>query len=129
VAIVTWFFLQDNPQWTSGLLRLNGGRKPAFNAFALPVAPTHSGEVAAGTSVRVVGQVRQARGATTVVVEARGGGWRRVAQARTSADGSFAARLRPQKTTTYRARWVGVDRSGARASRISAPFVVSVRSQ
>jgi hypothetical protein len=129
VAIVTWFFLQDNPQWTSGLLRRNGGRKPAFDAFALPVAATRSDQVSPGTSVRVVGQVRQTRGPTTVVLQAREGGWRRVAAARTSADGSFAARLRPRRTTTYRARWVGVDRSGARASRVSPPFVVSVRSQ
>ncbi len=129
VALVTWYFLQDNTQWTSGLLRLNGARKPAYDAFALPVAPVRETPVAPGASVRVVGQVRQSRGATRVVLEAREGGWRPLVTARTSADGSFTATLRPRTTTTYRARWVGVDRMGARASRTSPPFVVSVRTQ
>lgn len=33
VALVTWFNLQDNPDWTGGLLRANGTRKPAHTAF------------------------------------------------------------------------------------------------
>jgi polysaccharide biosynthesis protein PslG len=127
IALTTWFFLQDNAQWTSGLLRLNGSRKPAFDAFALPVAPTRSTPIAPGARVRVVGQARRSRGPTTVVLEANEGGWRAVGRVRTSADGSFTATLRPRATTTYRARWVGADRTGAPARRTSPPFVVSVR--
>ena len=126
IALTTWYFLQDNPQWTSGLLRQNGARKPAFAAYALPVAPVGTGAVGAGTAVRVVGQARQARGATTVVLQARQGGWTDVARVRTSADGSFAATLRPETTTTYRARWAGVDRQGTHAGGTSPTFVVSV---
>ena len=34
VALVTWFNLQDNPDWTGGLLRANGSRKPSYASFA-----------------------------------------------------------------------------------------------
>ena len=33
VRIFVWYFLQDNPQWASGLLQLNGRPKPAVAAF------------------------------------------------------------------------------------------------
>ena len=33
VALVTWFNLQDNPDWTGGLLRANESRKPSHAAF------------------------------------------------------------------------------------------------
>jgi hypothetical protein len=33
VRVIVWFNLQDNLQWTAGLLRLNGSRKPSYEAF------------------------------------------------------------------------------------------------
>jgi hypothetical protein len=33
VQIAVWFNLQDNPQWTGGLLRADGSRKPAYRSF------------------------------------------------------------------------------------------------
>ncbi len=37
VRIFVWYFLQDNPQWASGLLQQNGRAKPAAQAFARTV--------------------------------------------------------------------------------------------
>ncbi len=37
VRIFVWYFLQDNPQWASGLLQQNGRAKPAAQAFARSV--------------------------------------------------------------------------------------------
>jgi hypothetical protein len=34
VRIFIWYFLQDNPQWASGLLQQNGTAKPAARSFA-----------------------------------------------------------------------------------------------
>jgi hypothetical protein len=127
VALVTWYFLQDNAQWTSGLLDEDFTRKPAFAAFALPIAPLRPGPVAAGRPVTVVGQIRSAAGRTRVTIqERRNGRWYAVGTVPTSADGSFTGTLHPQGTTSYRARWTGVTRTGVRLSRVSPAFVVTV---
>lgn len=40
VKVIVWFNLQDNANWPAGLLREDGSRKPAFDAFtALAAAP------------------------------------------------------------------------------------------
>ena len=33
VRVIVWFNMQDNLQWTAGLLRFNGSRKPSYEAF------------------------------------------------------------------------------------------------
>lgn len=40
VSLVTWFNLQDNPEWPGGILRADGTRKPAYAAFAELAAST-----------------------------------------------------------------------------------------
>jgi hypothetical protein len=128
VKLITWYFLQDSPVWSSGLLDERGRPKPSFAAYSLPVAPLVSGPVARGTPVRVVGQVRSARAATRVALQRRDGRrWRRVRLVPTTRDGSFSLVLRPRATAAYRARWSGVTRSGSRVARTSPTFVLSVR--
>jgi hypothetical protein len=129
VALLTWFLLQDNPSWSSGLLRQDGRRKPAWRAFALPAAAATQKPVARGRRVRVVGQVRVARAPTMVALQRHDGdSWRTLRRVRTSADGSFTASLRPLSTAAYRARWAGVARVGAKTTSVSPSFVIQVRS-
>ncbi|MDX6646562.1 MAG: hypothetical protein QOK40_2289 [Miltoncostaeaceae bacterium] len=128
VKLFTWYFLQDSPFWSSGLLDQRGRRKPAFAAYSLPVAALTAAPAPRGAAVRVVGQVRAARGATRVALQRRDrGGWRRLRLVRTARDGSFSLVLRPRGTASYRARWSGVTRSGARVARVSPTFVLRVR--
>ena len=127
VAILSWYFLQDEPNWKSGLLNQAGKRKPAYDAFALPIAPRSTATVKRGGAVVVAGQIRVARGRTRVRLERRAGGrWTAVTSMPTAADGSFQATLRPTASTTYRARWSGRSRVRAADSRTSAPFTIRV---
>ncbi len=127
IDLFTWYILQDNRDWRSGLLTQNGRPKPAVQAFALPFAAV-SKRVARGGRVQLVGQARSASGPTRVEVQARSGGnWTTVRRVRTTADGSFAFRLPISRTRALRARWSGRLRSGAEATRISPVTVVRVR--
>jgi hypothetical protein len=128
VSLFTWYLLQDNPAWTSGLLRMNGSRKPAYQAFALPAAATTTDPVARGARATIVGQVRSSPRATTVAIQLRvRGRWRPLMRRPTSADGTFSANLRPRRTAAYRVRWAGTTRTGARVVRVSPDFVIQVR--
>ncbi|MCU0308761.1 MAG: cellulase family glycosylhydrolase [Thermoleophilia bacterium] len=129
VTLFTWYFLQDNGGWTSGLLELSGRAKPAAEAFSIPMAPLSTAPARAGQAVRLVGQARIPRGVTTVTVERRAGsgGWSREARVRTGRDGSFALVVRPRATTAYRARWQGETPGGAKVTRVSYPTTVRVR--
>src|SRR5262249_27875836 len=127
VTMVTWFDLQDSAVWASGLLRLNGSRKPAAAAFGLPVAPTTTSPVPKGQRVRILGQVRPTGGATTVGLQRLvGGRWRAVSRVPTAPDGSFGATLRARTDATYRARWSGTARSGGPMSLVSPTFTIEV---
>ena len=127
VAIVSWYFLQDEPNWKSGLLNQAGTRKPAYAAFAFPFAPRSTATVRRGSPVSVVGQIRIARGATRVTLERKTGrAWRRLTSLPTRADGSFQATLRPTATSEYRARWAGRSRVRGADARTSAAFTIRV---
>ncbi|MBI2684060.1 MAG: hypothetical protein HYX33_01505 [Actinobacteria bacterium] len=134
VKVFTWYFLQDNPNWASGLLRADGSRKPAAAANAFPFAadvPWVAGEpadVARGTSVSMVGQIRLANRASRVTIESRDGSrWRRLAAVTTRADGSFAVRVKAMRTRALRARWSpGASAAGARPV-VSTVATVRVR--
>jgi hypothetical protein len=120
VEMAVWYLLQDSRGWRSGLLRRDGGAKPAATAFGLPVAPARGAPAPAGEPVRVVGQVRRTDGPVEVRLERlQGRTWEWVASVTAGEDGSFAADLRPTETATYRA----LSTSPARTSR---PFTVEV---
>ena len=125
VELVSWYLLQDDPAWRSGLLRRDGSAKPSAAAFSLPAAPTRWAPLPPGDPVRVVGQVRAARpSAGAVTLERREGGrWAPAATAVPGPDGSFAAVVRPRSTGRYRAVWRA--RAGG-AVRVGNPFRVAV---
>ena len=122
VKLLTWFFLSDNQNWKSGLTTQDGRKKPAYQAFSLPFSPSTTKPVNAGTPVLMSGQVRLAKGATTVSIEQNAGGsWTALKPLDTKADGSFVFQIRPSVTTKYRAKWL----SGS-ASRESLPVEIVV---
>jgi polysaccharide biosynthesis protein PslG len=128
VKMFVWYFLQDNGMWGSGLLRLDGKAKPAAEVFSIPMSPLSPAPITRGAASTLVGQVRPTRKATQVLVERRNGdGWVAVAKVRTGRDGSFAARVRPGSTTTYRAVWTGDVPSGTRQVKSSWPVTVRVK--
>jgi hypothetical protein len=127
VKVFTWFFLQDNPDWTSGLLTAAGARKPSYSAFAFPVAPDNRNAIRRGSSVRIIGQIRVAAGSTTVTIERRvKSRWRSLTHVRTRPDGGFSVAVRPTETVALRARWTGRTRLHGAGSRLSTVFTVRV---
>lgn len=128
VQLGTYYFLQDNAGWKSGLRELDGRPKPGREAFAMPLFADPAGEVATGTRVRIVGQARPAKERTTVQVEWRSGaGWKPLASVRTLADGTFAVVVTATKPLSLRARWSGTTRSGATAAWTSPTVTIPVR--
>ncbi len=128
VRLMTYYLLQDNQSWRSGLLTMDGAPKPAAAAFPLPLTAGDGAPVAPGAPVDVVGQVRPATGRTTVTVEWRAGGeWRELVRAPTRTDGTFAFVIRPSEQVTLRARWSGRSRSGAAVEVTSVDVAVPVR--
>ncbi len=127
VGIFTWYIWQDNNDWKSGLLNVDGSPKRAFEAYALPAA-TNRKVIRAGNSVTLTGQIRSATGRTRVQVQRRRPGrWINVGPLRTSADGSFRARLSPSATSRYRVVWRGKTRTGTTARRASPSFRIRVK--
>ena len=128
IRMFVWYFLQDNPNWGSGLLRLDGKPKPAAEVFSLPMSPLSPRPVARGGTSTLVGQVRTVRQPTDVNVQVRqGDSWRTIAVVTTTRDGSFAYRFRPTATNVYRATWTGDVPSGSRQTKSSWPVTVRVR--
>ncbi|MBI2684059.1 MAG: hypothetical protein HYX33_01500 [Actinobacteria bacterium] len=127
VKLVSWYFLQDNAEWTSGLLRADATAKPSARAFAFPVAPTVRVPVPPRSNVVVLGQLRLAPGPALVTIERRlRTRWRVERRVRTGRDGSFAVTLRPRVTATYRARFVGRSTVSPNDRRVSATFAIRV---
>ncbi len=127
IKVLTWYFLQDNKDWTSGLLTIKGARKPAHAAFAFPVSPDIRKTVAAGTPITVLGQIRVALRAGSVTVQRDvSGAWKNAGVAKTRSDGSFSAIIRPTETGRYRVTWKGRSRFRAKDLRISEPFTLRV---
>lgn len=128
ISMFVWYFLQDNANWGSGLLRQDGKAKPAAEVFSLPMSPLSSAPVARGAAAILVGQARTARRPADVTVQARTGEqWSTVAVVTTGRDGSFAVRVKPTGTTLYRATWTGEVPSGSSQTRTSWPVTVRVR--
>jgi hypothetical protein len=121
VEILTWYLLQDHPQWASGLLTQKGVRKLSASAFQLPFAAVPEDPRTGRRTL--VGQIRIARRATRVAVERKAGRrWRSVALVRTSADGSFRLTVRAPVATVFRARWSGAARQGGRGA-VTSPEI------
>lgn len=117
IKMLSWFLLQDNGAWRSGLVSQGGGKKPAFQSYSLPLAV--AGRTQSGRT-RLVGQVRPTRKATRVVLEQRTrSGWKTARRVRTAPDGSFALAVAPGSSTWFRARWRGQAPSGERVARVS----------
>lgn len=128
ISMFVWYFLQDNGMWGSGLLRQDGKAKPAAEVFSLPMSPLSAAAIAKGGSTTLVGQVRPTRQPTQVTIERKDGdNWTAVAAVNTGKDGSFAAKLTPGSTTTYRATWTGDVPSGSRQTKTSWPVTVRVK--
>ena len=124
-----WYFLQDNGQWGSGLLKQNGQAKPAAEVFSLPMGPVSTKPVSRTGTVTLVGQARDARGPSQVSIQRKGGDdWITIATVQTTKDGSFAAKIVPGSTGTYRATWTGDVPSGSQTTRTSWPVTVKVKS-
>ena len=128
VQLMTYYFLQDNPAFKSGLTEIDGKPKPGRDAFAMPLFADPAGEVATGTRVRIVGQARPTKERTTVQVEWRSGdSWKPLESVRTLADGTFAVVVTATKPITVRARWSGTTRSGAMADWTSPTVTIPIR--
>ncbi|MBL6633987.1 MAG: hypothetical protein ISP32_06295, partial [Thermoleophilia bacterium] len=128
IKMFVWYFLQDNANWGSGLLRQDGKAKPAAEVFSLPMSPLSSAPVSSGRTTTLVGQVRTTRQPTEVKVQVKqGDSWSTIAAVTTGRDGSFAYRFRPSATNVYRATWTGDVPSGSRQTKSSWPVTVRVR--
>ena len=126
--MATYYFLQDNAGWKSGLTDMDGQPKPGRDAFAMPLFADPAGEVATGTRVRIVGQARPTKDRTTVHVEWRSGdSWKPLVSVRTLADGTFNVMVTATKRLSLRARWSGTTRSGATADETSPTVTIPVR--
>lgn len=108
VTAVAQFELFDAPEmrgedvYNTGLRLIDGRRKPAWDAYRLPLVVTRLGR----GRVEVWGQVRPADGATTPRVQVqRGGAWTTVAAPRTNPTGYFRLRRRALAATRWRLEW------------------------
>ena len=127
VGLLVYYFLQDHPQWASGVLAQDGRPKPGYQAIGLPFASTTTGRVRRGTAVTLVGQARVAAAATRVDIQRKAGGWVTLKRVGTSRDGSFKVSLRATGRLLLRARWSGLSRTGAPATRTSPTVTIAVR--
>jgi hypothetical protein len=103
VALIIQFLYRDEPSlggWQSGLQTVSGTRKPAFDAFRLPLAQVSR----TGTKTVVWGQVRPRSGRQTYVLqERRGGRWVSLGgTARTGGTGFFTRAVTAGKGTQLR---------------------------
>lgn len=125
VRLFSWYLLQDNPEWTSGLLTDEARRKPAFTSYALPLAAEVRSLPRGRAVADLVGQVRPAEGRTRVALQRRTGGrWLTVARLETEPDGAFETRVVVTGRARYRVRWAGTATTGDRVSRASRVVVV-----
>jgi hypothetical protein len=117
------FLLNDSGSFQSGLRTAGGARKPAYDAYALPVW-LPSARIRAGQSLRVWGLVRAAPNNRRVQVSIqvrprRGAPWRRVARRATTGTRDYlSTSVRVRRSGQLRLVWNG------RHSR-AAPFTVS----
>ena len=103
VKSVAQYELYDVPnreEFNTGLRQRRGKKKPAWQAFQMPIAVTKL----ANNLVEVWGQARPARGSVTVKVESRG---TQVAAPRTNAAGYFRIQVRRRNASrnAYQLTW------------------------
>jgi hypothetical protein len=85
----------------SGLRTSSGRRKPGYDAFRLPLAVRQS-----GSSDKLWGRVRPARGATSVTVEIRSGSsWKALKTVQTKSNGVFELSTSHREGRSYRLKW------------------------
>ncbi len=114
VRMGTYYFVQDNGQFNTGLRDQEGTAKPAAAAFALPMEATPR-TVASGGPVTVTGQVRPHGKATEVIIQWRAvdeNTWRELRTVPTGEDGTFQVVLRPTESVVIRPYWKGNARNG-----------------
>ncbi len=110
IKIASYYFLQDNAGFKSGLTTEAGAAKPGAAAYALPFAPS-----ASDPSV-FVGQVRPTRARSEVTIQWKSGSdWKDAKSVATTADGSFKVRVDSPEATSLRAHWQGTSPTGAAA--------------
>ncbi len=125
VEMATYFHLQDNPSWKSGLIDEQGTPKPGRDAFALPLFNAGPGR---DGGTRVLGQVRATPKKTTVTIEWRSGDdWTTAATAETTDDGTFSAIVGSGAAGQVRATWTGKARSGETVTWTSPPLALPAR--
>jgi hypothetical protein len=128
IQLLTYYVLQDNPSWKSGLADIDGSPKPAYAVYPHPLYAEPSGPVPPGTEVALVGQIRLTRARTTVTIERRDGdGWTVLADANTAADGTYGVSITPSEAITVRGRWSGRSPDGAEVESVSLPVEIAVR--
>jgi hypothetical protein len=89
----------------TGLRRANGAKKPAYDAFMLPLRVSE-----AGSSHVLWGRVRPATEAVDVTIQRdTGDGWKRLTTTRTVAGGVFGLATRARDDARYRVRWTRAD--------------------
>jgi hypothetical protein len=103
VTMLIQFLVRDEPSlggWQSGLFTTGGTAKPAYHAFALPLAQVSR----SGLRAVLWGQVRPGSGARTYVLQSyTGGEWRAVGgTARTDARGTFSRTVTLARGTRVR---------------------------
>lgn len=98
------FDVPDHRQFNTGLRLRRGRKKPAWEAFRMPLVISRL----AADSVEVWGQVRPARGRVRPTVRvSSGGGYRKAAKPLTNATGYFRIRVRRRAASRlrYRLEW------------------------
>lgn len=89
----------------SGLRTHTGKRKPAYEAFRLPLAVSEGRK-----TDKLWGRVRPARGATSVTIETRSGStWTTLKTVKTKASGVYALSTRHRDGQRYRVKWTSPD--------------------
>jgi len=107
VDMLIQFLYRDEPnlgRFQSGLVQLNGAKKPAFPAFQLPLSLEQRTE----NTITLWGQVRPGTGRQQYVLEQRRGStWSRVGSVqRTSPHGFFRRSVPTNADTLYRILWL-----------------------
>jgi hypothetical protein len=97
---------EENDTYTTGLAFVDGRRKPAWDAFRIPLVVTRL----AANAVEVWGQARPAEGSTSITITsspAAGRPFRPVRTVRTNPAGYFRVRLRRRRAASlsYRLGW------------------------
>jgi len=116
VAMISQYLMRDDAPRTkgfryrgfeSGLRRTNGKKKPAYAAFANPLAAEHSGKHDV-----LWGLIRPQSGRTSVTIQVRRKGakkWSKLRTLNTTARGVYGLTSRHRNGQQYRVQWTSTD--------------------